>query len=334
MSRDTMRAVTFDGYGGVEVLRVSEMPRPVPGPHEVLVRVRASALNRADLLQRAGTYSIPPGETAIPGVEIAGEVDSWGSEVTGFERGQKVFGLTSGGGYADYCPLDAEMALPVPDGWSYVDAVATPEVFFTADTVLFDLGELKAGESVLLHAGASGVGTACIQLARHAGARVFCTVGSDEKVARCLELGADVVINYKELDFAEEVRRLTQGAGVDVIEDCVGTTYFPRNLSALKNGGRLILIGTLDEQLADMPRLDLVEMIMRRLQIKGSSMRPRSLADKRAISKNFERRWLPLLADGRLKPIVDSVFPIEEVAHAHERMEANLNFGKIILTLD
>ena len=336
-----MRAVTCDGHGGVEVLRISEVPRPEPGPHEVLVRVRAAALNRADLVQRSGEYKPPPGVSPILGVEIAGEVDSWGGEVTGFARGQQVFGIVGGGGYAEYCPLDAGMAIPVPAGWSFVEAVAVPEVFVTADTLLFELGQLQAGETVLIHAGASGVGTACIQLARHAGARVLCTVGSAEKARRCRELGADEAIDYKRHDFAEEVRRVTSGAsgaseaaGVDVVADCVGVSYFERNVALLKPGGRLVCIGLLDHQVRERAQLDFLDLVLRRIQIKGSALRPRSLADKRAICRRFAERWLPLLAAGTLQPVIDSVFPLEEVARAHERMEANLNVGKVLLTLD
>jgi NADPH2:quinone reductase len=326
-----MRAVVFDGHGGPEVMRLAEMPRPEPGPDQLLVRVRVAALNRADLLQRAGEYDPPPGESQVPGVEIAGEVEAWGAAVEGFERGQPVFGIVGSGGYAEHCLLDAGMAVPVPAGWSLTDAAAVPEVFYTADTTLFELGELAAGQSLLIHAAASGVGTACIQLAREVGARVLCTAGSDEKLARCRELGADVTINYKTTDWAEEVLRQTGGAGVDVIEDCIGAAYLARNLAVLKDGGRLIQMGLLSGWVGE---IDLLPIVMRRLQIKGSSMRPRPLADKRAITRKFRQRWLPLLAAGRLRPVIDSVFPWERVAEAHERMEANLNFGKILLTLD
>jgi NADPH2:quinone reductase len=334
MTDGRMRAVTFDGYGGVEVLRISDLPRPQPGPQELLVRVRAAALNRADTVQRSGEYKPPPGVSEIPGIEIAGEVDSWGSEVTGFARGQRVFGIVGGGGYAEYCPLDAGMAIPVPDGWSFEQAVAVPEVFVTADTTLFELGQLQAGETVLVHAGASGVGTACLQMARHAGARVLCTVGSEEKARRCRELGADETIDYKRHDFAEEVRRLTGGAGVDVIQDFVGVSAFARNVAVLKPGGRLVCIGLLDHQVEERAPLDILDLVLRRIQIKGSSLRPRPIADKRALSRRFAQRWLPLLAAGTVQAVIDSTFPLEDVARAHERMEANLNVGKIVLTLD
>lgn len=327
----TTRAVICDGFGGPEVLKIAEVPRPEPGPGELLVRVRASALNRADLLQRSGEYSPPAGESPILGVEIAGEVEAWGEAVTGFHRGQGVFGLVGSGGYAEHCLLDAGMAIPVPEGWSWAEAAAVPEAFYTADTTLFELGELAAGQSVLIHAAGSGVGTACIQLAREIGARIFCTAGSDEKLARCRELGADFVINRKTQDFAREVLERTGGAGVDVVEDFVGADYLARNLAVLKEGGRLVQVGLLSGSAGE---IDLLKLVLRRLQVKGSSMRPRSLADKRAIARKFEERWLPLLVAGRLRPVIDSVFPLERVAEAHARLASDLSFGKILLTLD
>jgi NADPH2:quinone reductase len=328
-----MRAVVCEGFGGPEVMRLAEVPRPVPGPEQLLVRVRASALNRADTLQRAGAYAPPPGESAILGVEIAGEVEAWGEGVEGFARGQGVFGLVGSGGYAEHCLLDAGMAVPVPAGWSWVEAAAVPEAFYTADTTLFELGELAmgAGQSVLIHAAASGVGTACLQLAREAGARVFCTAGSDAKLARCRELGADVGINRKTQDFAEEVLRETGGAGVDIVEDFVGIDYLTRNLAVLKDGGRLVQVGLMSGWQGE---IDLLPMVLRRLQIKGSSMRPRSRAEKRAITRKFRERWLPLLVAGRLRPVIDSVYPIAQAAEAHRRMESDLIVGKVLLSLD
>jgi putative PIG3 family NAD(P)H quinone oxidoreductase len=329
------RAIVCDGHGGPEVLKLAEIPRPEPGPGQLLVRVRAAALNRADLLQRAGEYSPPPGESAILGVEIAGEVEAWGAGVEGFRRGQGVLGIVGSGGYAEHCLLDAGMAVPVPEGWSWVDAAAVPEVFYTADTTLFELGELGPGQSVLIHAAASGVGTACIQLAREVGvSRIFCTAGSDEKLARCSELGDPVEvirINRKTQDFVEEIRKATGGRGVDVVEDFIGIEYLSRNLSILQDGGRLVIVGLLGGWEGN---IDLLPVVLRRLQIKGSAMRPRSIEDKRAITRKFQERWLPLLVNGRLRPVIDSVFPFEQVAAAHERMESNDSFGKILLTLD
>lgn len=333
-SLETTRAVVCDGHGGPEVLTIAEIPRPVPGPGQLLVRVRASALNRADTMQRAGEYAPPAGESAILGIEMAGEVEGWGDGVEGFQRGQGVFGLVGSGGYAEHCLLDAGMAVPIPAGWTWTEAAAVPEVFYTADTTLFELGELAAGQSVLIHAAASGVGTACIQLAREVGARMLCTAGSDEKLARCRELGGPgwiAGINRKTQDFAEEVLRHTGGAGVDVVEDFVGIGYLARNLSVLKDGGRLVEVGLLSGWEGG---IDLLPLVLRRLQIKGSAMRPRPIEDKRAITRKFRERWLPLLVAGRLKPVIDSVFPFEQAAEAHRRMESDLSFGKILLSLD
>ncbi len=329
----TTRAVICDGFGGPEVLRLADVPLPQPGPGQLLVRVRASALNRADVLQRAGAYAPPPGESAILGVEIAGEVESRGAGVEGFRVGDGVCGLVGSGGYAEHCLLDAGMAVPVPAGWSWEAAAAVPEVFYTADTTLRELGELGAGQSLLLHAAASGVGTACIQLARELGAaRIFCTAGSAEKLARCRELGGAVEvigIDRKTQDFLAEVRRVTGGAGVDVVEDFIGIEYLAKNLAALKDGGRLVVVGLLGGWEGS---IDLLPLVLRRLQIKGSAMRPRSIEEKRAITRTFRERWLPLLVDGRLRAVIDSVFPAGQAAAAHERMESNESFGKILLT--
>jgi putative PIG3 family NAD(P)H quinone oxidoreductase len=326
-TRAAMRAVVFEGFGGPEVLALCELPRPQPGPQELLVRVQAAALNRADTLQRAGVYAPPPGQVDIPGVEIAGEVAAWGSEVTGFREGDRVFGITAGGGYAEYCAIDQGMAIPLPEGWSWTVAAAVPEVFITADLTLFEMGHLRAGETVLVHAAGSGVGTACVQLARHAGARVLATC-SAAKIARAEALGAEAI--DRSGDFAAEVLAKTGGEGVDVIEDCAGAAYLKRNLSLLRPGGRLVEIGLLSGWVTE---IDLETVVLKRLQIKGTAFRPRPLAEKRAVTRRFRDTWLPLLVDGRLFPVIDSVFPLEQVAEAHRRMDANLNFGKILLTV-
>jgi putative PIG3 family NAD(P)H quinone oxidoreductase len=233
-----MKAITFDTPGEPEVLRLTDMPDPTPGPEDLLVRVRASALNRADTLQRRGQYPPPAGDSEILGLELAGEVEALGSAVQGFAPGDRVFGLVGGGGYAEKALLPARMAMPIPASWSFVEAAAVPEVFFTANETLFTLGRLERGETVLIHAGASGVGTAGIQMARQAGARVLVTAGSDDKIARTVALGADAGINYKTEDFVARVQALTAKAGVDLIQDFIGAAYWTRNLQCLKVAGR------------------------------------------------------------------------------------------------
>lgn len=326
-----MRAVTQDRPGGPEVFRLCELPRPVPGPRQLRVRVRAAALNRGDILQRSGAYPLPPGVASpLIGVEVAGEVEACGAEVRGFEPGQRVFGLVDGGGYADACLMEAGMAIPMPAGWSFVEAAATPEAFFTAHEALLELGGLHAGQSVLVHAGGSGVGTACIQVARAVGARVFFTVSTEEKRRRCLALGGEAGVLRTEQDFARELPVLTGGAGVDLVADFVGGAALARNLSVLKFGGCLLLLGVLEGMEG---ALDVRQAILRRLQLRGMSLRPLALEEKEAVTRRFRERWLPELEAGRVHPIIDSTFPLERVADAHRRMESNASFGKIVLEL-
>jgi len=326
-----MRAVVCRGAGGPEVLAIAEVPDPEPGPGELLVSVRAAALNRADVMQRAGSYQPPPGVSPILGVEIAGEVVGMGERVAGRALGERVCGIVGGGGYAELCPLDAGMAIEIPGGWSFAEAAAVPEVFMTADTTLFELGRLAAGQTVLVHAGGSGVGTACVQLARAAGATAVVTAGSAGKIARAIELGAAAGWNYKEVDFVAAVLDWSGGAGVDVVEDFVGGPYLPRNLAVLKDEGRLVLVGDLAGEPAT---VDVLPIILRRLQILGSAMRPLPIEGKRAIARRFRERWLPKLLSGDLHPVVDRVFPVQDVVAAHAYMEANRNFGKVLLDLE
>lgn len=326
-----MRAVLLEGLGGPEVMRVCEVPRPVPGPRQLRVRVRASALNRGDTLMRNGVYALPPGASGpLLGIEVAGEVEACGAEVRGVAPGQRVFGLVHGGGYAEACLMEEGMAIPMPPGWSFVQAAATPEAFITAHESLVELGGLRAGQAVLIHAGGSGIGTAAIQVARAVGARVFVTVGNAEKRRRCLELGAEDAVLRLEQDFAREVSRWTGGAGVDVVLDFVGGAALARNLSILKSGGCLLLLGLLEGNSAE---LDLRQVLMRRLQLKGMALRPLPPEEKVAATRRFQERWLPELAAGRLRPVIDSTFPLERVAEAHLRMESNGSFGKILLEL-
>lgn len=323
-----MQAITFTIPGGPEVLHLATAPDPVPTAEQIVVRVRATALNRADTLQRRGLYPPPPGESAILGLELAGEVERIGDAVTGIAPGDRVCGLVGGGGYAEKAVLDARMAIPIPAGWSFVQAAAVPEVFFTAQETLFTLGNLQKGETVLIHAAASGVGTAGIQMAREIGARVLVTAGSEDKIRRCIELGATTGCNYKERDFADWIKEVTNGEGVELIEDFIGAAYWNHNLQSLKTGGRLVLVGLMGGVKVEAN----LQLIMgKRLQIFGSVLRSRPLADKIDITQRFCSRWLPILASGRITPIIDRIFPLAQAAEAHRYMEENRNFGKIIL---
>ncbi len=325
-----MKAVILNDFGTPDVLTLSEVPSPVPSAEQLLVRVKATALNRADILQRQGLYPPPSGESDILGLELAGEVVDFGSNVNGFSVGQRVFGLVGGGGYAEYAVIDQKMAMPLPQGLDFTQAAATPEAFFTANETIFELGQLKAEESILIHAGGSGVGTAAIQMVQHIGATVYVTAGSTEKINKAMALGATAGINYKTQDFLREIKRLTKNKGVDVIEDFLGANYLDRNLRLLKASGRLIIVALMGGKRCDI-NLDIV--LLKRLQIKGFIMRSRPISDKRDITSRFMQRWLPLLEQGAITPVIDSVYPFEEVKQAHEHMEANQNFGKVVLTL-
>ncbi len=323
-----MKAVTRTGDGGPEVLELGDVSPLQPTDTQLLVDVRATALNRADLIQRSGGYPPPPGESEILGLEIAGTVSGIGSAVTGFNEGDHVFGLVGGGGYAEQAVIDYRMAMFIPEEWSFEEAAAVPEVFFTANENIFTLGVLSAGETILIHAGGSGVGTAGIQIAHHAGARVYVTAGTSDKIANCKELGAIDGVNYKQSDFVAEIEQLTDGEGVDVVLDFIGAPYLERNLQILKTKGRLLQVGLMGGSTTE---IDLGMVMRKRLQIIGSVMRPQSLEEKIAITQRFVERWLPELKSGKLRPVIDSVFPLAQARTAHEYMEANRNLGKIIL---
>ena len=323
-----MKAVTRSGDGGPDVLQLGEVPTPQPTETQLLVDIGATALNRADLIQRRGGYPPPSGESEILGLEIAGIVSGMGTKVTGFKNGDRVFGLVGGGGYAEKAVIDYQMAMLIPNKWSFEQAAAVPEVFFTANENIFTLGRLAAGETILIHAGGSGVGTAGIQIARHAGAHVFVTAGSSVKIERCVVLGAIAGINYKQSDFVTEIERLTGGEGVDVVLDFIGAPYLSKNLQILKTKGRLSQVGLMGGSSTE---IDLGMVMRKRLQINGSVMRPQSLEEKIAITQRFVERWFPELKTGKLQPVIDTVFPLSQVQDAHAYMEANRNFGKIIL---
>jgi putative PIG3 family NAD(P)H quinone oxidoreductase len=320
-----MRAIVFDQPGEPEVLRLGEAPDPQPGAEELLVRVRATAVNRADVLQRRGGYPPPPGASPILGLELAGEVAQGAGA---WRPGDRVMAVVTGGGYAELAAVPAGMAIAVPAGLSFEQAAAIPEAFLTAFLNLFTLGRLVGGEAVLIHAGASGVGTAAIQLARAAGARVFATAGSDEKLALCRELGAELAINYKREAFQERVAAATGGRGVDLVLDFVGAPYWEANLAALALRGRLMLIGFLG---GGRGQLDLGPVMTKSLTVSGTTLRRTPLDQKIALSRAFAEFALPRIERGELRPVIDRTYPLAEAAAAHRAVEANENAGKVVL---
>lgn len=326
---NSMTAIAITGYGGPEVLQPCRRPVPAPGPGEVLVRVSAAGVNRPDLMQRQGLYPPPPGASDIPGLEIAGTVAAVGAGVADMRVGDAVCALVSGGGYAEYCLAAAPLCLPIPPGLDFVQAAALPETFFTVWTNLFDSerGRLQAGESLLVHGGGSGIGVVAIQLAREFGARVFATAGSAEKCRFCASLGA-VAINYREQDFVEAVMAQTDGKGVEVILDMVGGDYLQRNLSCLRQDGRLVQIAF---QNGPKTQINLTPILLKRLTLTGSTLRPRSVAEKAAIAQGLREKVWPLLASGRVQPVVHAVFPLREAAAAHGLLESGTPIGKIVL---
>jgi putative PIG3 family NAD(P)H quinone oxidoreductase len=317
-----MNAITVQPDGS---LVWGHVPDPQPGVGEVLVQVRAAGVNRADLAQRAGHYPPPPGASEILGLEAAGEIAELGPGVTGWRVGDRVCALLAGGGYAELVSVPAALLMPIPKGWSFQEAAALPEVFFTAFLNLFLEGNLKEGEAVLIHGGASGVGTAAIQLAVAAGCTVFSTAGSPEKVAACEALGA-TAFNYHEEDFVEALT--PHVTGVDVVLDMVGKAYLARNLAILKTGGRLIVIATLSGNRAE---VDLRLLMQKRLTLKGSTLRSRPLEEKVALKEAFMARFWEGIETRRLRPVIDSTFDIRDAERAHERMRQNQNIGKLVL---
>jgi len=327
-----MKAIVVTSPGGTENLKLAEVPDADAAgllDGHVVLDVKATALNRADLLQRRGMYPPPKGQTDILGLECAGVVAKVSAGST-LKVGDRVMALLPGGGYASRVVIPEKMAIPIPERLSFVEAAAIPEAFLTAREALFTLGKVAADDVVLVHAAAGGVGSAAVQLAKKAGARVIATAGSDEKLARVGALGADVLVNYKTEDFAERALAETSKKGVDVALDFVGASYFARHVSCLAVAGRLVVIGVMGGANAE---LNLAVVLRQRLQILGLVMRSRPVTDKIAITQAFIRESLPLFANGALVPVVDSTFPLAEAAKAHERMEANANFGKIVLEI-
>ena len=323
-----MKAMLIDEQSPERALRWAEVPDPVPGPGEVLVDIHATAVNRADLLQRAGNYPPPPGAPPYLGLEMAGVVAGLGAGVKGWQPGERVCALLAGGGYAEKVAVPEQLLVRLPADWDFAKAAAFPEVFYTAFVNLFMEAQLQPGESVLIHGGASGVGTAAIQLACAAECRVAVTAGTPVKRTRCLELGAELAIDYRESDFAEVV--LERLGGVDVILDISGGAYLERNLKILNLKGRLVLIALLGGPTAP---IDLGLMLRRRLRLIGSVLRSRLLEEKTAIVQGFAARFWPLLVAGHIAPVIETVLPIQQAAEAHQLLAENRNIGKVVLTV-
>jgi NADPH:quinone reductase len=326
----TMTVVEIAAPGGPDELKLATRPTPRPGEGEALVRIEAAGVNRPDVMQRQGRYPPPPGASDIPGLEIAGEVVALGPGAAGVAIGERVTALLPGGGYAQYAVAAAPLCLPVPEGLSMVEAAAIPETFFTVWTNLFDRGGLKAGETVLIHGGTSGIGTTAIQLAHAWGARVFATAGSPDKARACERLGAARGIDYHAQDFVEIVRKETDGKGVDVILDMVGAAYLARNLDAAAVEGRLIVISLIGGARAE---INLNTIMSKRLTLTGSTLRIRSVAQKAIVAEGVRRNVWPLIAAGRVRPVIHATFPLAQASEAHRLMETSKHIGKIVLTL-
>jgi putative PIG3 family NAD(P)H quinone oxidoreductase len=328
----TMPVIEIRAPGAPDVLVPGTRAVPQAGRGEVLIRVRAAGVNRPDVMQRKGLYPAPPGASDIPGLEVAGEIVAVGAEVSSLRPGDRVCALVTGGGYAHYCTAPAALCLPWPAGYDAVHAAALPETFFTVWSNVFDRGHLRAGEHFLVHGGSSGIGTTAIQLARAFGATVYATAGSAPKCAACLELGAAAAINYREEDFVERIGQLTGARGVDLILDMVMGDYLPRNLQCLAPDGRLVFIAV--QGGPKVKELNVLPIMLKRLTLSGSTLRPRSIADKAAIASALREQVWPLLTAGSVAPVVHATFALARAADAHALMESSAHVGKIMLTLD
>lgn len=325
----TMRQIAFTGAGGPEVIAVETAPVPAPGPGKVLVAVVAAGVNRPDCIQRAGSYPPPPGESQIPGLEIAGRIVALGEGVSDWKVGDEICALVGSGGYAEYCLADAALCLPRPKALSLVEAAGVPETYFTVYDNVFTRGKLKAGETILIHGGSSGIGSTAIQLAKQAGATVIATAGSAGKCAFCKSLGADHAIDYRAQDFVAEVKAITQKRGVDVVLDMVGGSYIPKNVSILAMEGRLVQIAFLQSGIIE--NFDFRPVMMRRLTLTGSTLRARTLAQKKAVADALREHVWPLLDAGKVKPLIHATFPLDQARQSHELMESSAHLGKILL---
>jgi NADPH2:quinone reductase len=325
-----MKVVHIAAPGGPEQLQISTRPTPKPGEGEVLVRVEAAGVNRPDVMQRQGRYPPPPGASDLPGMEIAGEIVSLGSNVSGLTVGDKICSLLPGGGYAAYAVAAAPLCMPIPQRMSMVEAAAIPETFMTVWTNLFERGGCKAGDTVLVHGGTSGIGTTAIQLASVLGAKVYATAGSEDKARACEKLGAVRGIDYRKEDFVEVIRAATQGYGIDVTLDMVAGSYVPRNIDIAAVEGRIVTISTLGGTKTE---LNMVPVMMKRLTLTGSTLRARTVAQKAAVADAMRQNVWPLIAAGKVKPVIFKTFPLAEASEAHRLMETSNHIGKIVLTV-
>ncbi len=324
-----MHAITLPSYGGPEALTWAEVDDPRPGPGEVLLDVAAAGVNRADVMQRQGNYPPPAGASPYPGLECSGRISALGDDVTGFSVGDEVCALLAGGGYAERVAVPAGQLLPVPAGVDLVTAAALPEVTCTVWSNVFTRAGLAPGETLLVHGGSSGIGTAAIQLGKAHGATVLCTAGTDDKCARCRELGADVAVNYREQDFVERVREATDGRGADVILDIVGAAYLQRNVDALATGGRSVTIGM---QGGAKGELNLAVLLAKRASVHATSLRSRPVDEKAAVVADVRREVWPLVETGKVRPVVHATFPMADAADAHRLLESSAHVGKVQLT--
>jgi len=325
---ETMTAIVIEAPGGPEVLKPATLPVPSPGAGEILIKVEAAGVNRPDVLQRRSMYNPPPGASPLPGLEVAGTVAAIGPDVQDWSVGDPVCALVAGGGYAEFCVAPAPQCLPIPKGLSAAEAAGLPETLFTVWTNVFERGRLQTGERFLVHGGSSGIGTTAIQLAKAWGAIVFATAGSAEKCRACLDLGADVAIDYREQDFATVIKEKTGGRGVDLILDMVGGDYVARNIDTLAVDGRQVSIAFLKGAKVE---IDLQKVMAKRLTLTGSTLRPRSVAEKGAIAAALQAEVWPLIEAGRVKPVIHATFPLARASEAHALMESSAHVGKIIL---
>jgi putative PIG3 family NAD(P)H quinone oxidoreductase len=324
-----MIAIQISEFGGPQVLQATERPQPKPGEDELVIRIKAAGVSRADIMQREGKYPPPPGTSDIPGLDAAGVVDSAGSGIKRFSPGDRVCAILAGGGYAEYCVVSESQVLPIPEGWSEMEAATLPENLFTVYDNLITRAKLKGGETVLIHGGASGIGSMAIMVARAWNAVPFATAGSEQKCAACLETGAQSAINYRHRDFVAEVKRLTAERGVNVVLDIVGGSYLKRNLEALALEGRLAIVATQGGRAAE---LDILQLMLKRARIIGSTMRVRTPEQKGAVARALLKDVWPLLPAKRtIRPMIDSTFPLKDAWRAHERLESGEHTGKIVL---